>query len=61
MTGAAAAVWGYISELERTMFVGEASADQRRFFTHMLTLQNIAFETLKPGHTYAQVNDAVHA
>ncbi len=33
VTGAGAAVWGYISELERTMFMGEPSAEQRTFFS----------------------------
>jgi len=61
VTGAGAAVWGYISELERTMFVGEANAEQRRFFQHMLNLQDIAFEALKPGRTCAQVDEAVRA
>ena len=61
VTGAGAAVWGYISELERTMFVGEANVDQRRYFTHMLNLQDIAFEALKPGCTCAQVDEAVRA
>ncbi|MGY2893862.1 M24 family metallopeptidase [Deinococcus sp. UYEF24] len=61
VTGAGAAVWGYISELERTMFVGEANAEQRRFFGHMLNLQDIAFEALEPGHTCAQVDEAVRA
>ncbi|WP_161880721.1 M24 family metallopeptidase [Deinococcus alpinitundrae] len=61
VTGAGAAVWGYISELERTMFVGEASAEQRRFFQHMLNMQDIAFEALKPGATCASVDAAVRA
>ena len=30
VTGAAGRVWGYVSELERTMFVGEPSPEQRR-------------------------------
>ncbi|WP_420593873.1 M24 family metallopeptidase [Deinococcus sp.] len=61
VTGAGAAVWGYISELERTMFVGEASAEQRTFFQHMLNLQDIAFAALKPGATCASVDQAVRA
>ena len=61
VTGAGAAVWGYISELERTMVVGEASAEQRRYFQHMLNMQDIAFEALRPGKTCASVDEAVRA
>ncbi|ULH13887.1 Xaa-Pro peptidase family protein (plasmid) [Deinococcus sp. KNUC1210] len=61
VTGAGAAVWGYISELERTMFVGKVSAEQQRYFQHMLNLQDIAFEALKPGKTCASVDEAVRA
>lgn len=61
VTGAGAAVWGYISELERTMFVGEASAEQQRYFQHMLNMQDIAFEALRPGKTCASVDEAVRA
>ncbi|WP_309570305.1 Xaa-Pro peptidase family protein [Deinococcus sp.] len=61
VTGAGAGVGGYISELERTMFMGEPSAEQRRFFGHMLNLQDIAFEALRPGATCASVDVAVQA
>ncbi|WP_425148704.1 M24 family metallopeptidase [Deinococcus sp.] len=61
VTGAGAAVWGYVSELERTMFLGEPGAEQRRFFGHMLNLQDVAFEALKPGATCASVDEAVRA
>src|SRR5262249_34381446 len=33
VTGASAPVWGYLSELERTMVIGEPSADQERMFS----------------------------
>ncbi|GAK13111.1 X-Pro dipeptidase [Geomicrobium sp. JCM 19039] len=46
---AAAHVWGYISELERTMFVEEVSKEQERYFNHMKTAQEIAFDAIKPG------------
>jgi Xaa-Pro dipeptidase len=59
VTGAGADVWGYLSELERTMFVGEPSALQRRYFEHMLNLQDIAFEAMKPGVRCADVDRAV--
>lgn len=61
VTGAGAAIWGYLSELERTMFVGEANQQQRLFFGHMLNLQDVAFEALRPGRTCAQVDQAVRA
>lgn len=61
VTGAGAAVWGYISELERTMFVGEASDRQQLFFRHMLNVQDIAFDALRPGRTCADVDTAVRA
>jgi len=49
VTGAAADIYGYHSELERTMFVGEPSAEQRRFFELMLCAQDLAIATIKPG------------
>ena len=49
VTGASAPVWGYLSELERTMFVGEPSPEQRRMFEHMVALQDVAFDAIRPG------------
>lgn len=49
VTGASAAIWGYVSELERTMILGSPSDDQKRMFDHMLNLQTIAMEALEPG------------
>ena len=46
---AACDVWGYKSELERTMFIGEASKEQEKYFNHMLQAQEIAFDSIKPG------------
>ena len=40
VTGASAPVWGYLSELERTMFLGEPSPEQEQMFGHMLELQD---------------------
>jgi len=59
VTGAGAGVYGYLSELERTMFIGEPSAEQRGYFEHMLNLQDLAFEQLRPGATCASVDEAV--
>ena len=61
VTGANAPMWGYNSEVERTMVIGEASADQKRFFAHMLAVQEIALEALKPGVTCSAVDRAVRA
>jgi len=61
VTGAAAPVWGYLSELERTMVLGEPTADQARFFGHMKAAQEVAFEAIRPGVRCADVDRAVHA
>ncbi len=61
VTGATAPVWGYHSELERTMIVGEPTPEQRRMFEHMLALQQTAFEAMKPGVRCADVDRAVRA
>jgi Xaa-Pro dipeptidase len=61
VTGASAPVWGYLSELERTMVIGEPSAEQRRMFDHMVALQDTAFEAIKPGRKCSDVDRAVRA
>jgi Xaa-Pro dipeptidase len=61
VSGAAAAMWGYTSELERTMLMGPPSDDQKRMFEHMLALQTLAIETIQPGIPCAQVDQAVRA
>jgi len=59
VTGAAAAMWGYQAELERTLIIGPPSDEQHRFFGHMAALQEVAFEALKPGATCSNVDMAV--
>ena len=59
VTGAGAPVWGYLSELERTMVIGEPSAEQRRLFGHMKALQETAFEAIRPGALCSDVDKAV--
>ena len=59
VTGASAPVWGYLSELERTMVIGEPSADQERMFGHMKAVQEVAFEAIKPGALCSHVDKAV--
>jgi Xaa-Pro dipeptidase len=61
VTGATAPVWGYLSELERTMVIGEPAAEQRVLFDHMVALQDIAFEAIKPGALCSDVDRAVRA
>lgn len=61
VTGAGAPVWGYHSELERTMIIGPATDDQQRMFDHMVALQDTAFAAIKPGSTCADVDRAVRA
>jgi Xaa-Pro dipeptidase len=61
VTGASAPVWGYLSELERTMFLGEPSPEQERMFEHMLALQEAAFEAIRPGARCSDVDTAVRA
>jgi Xaa-Pro aminopeptidase len=61
VTGAACPVWGYNSELERTMFVGEPNQRQQELFQHMLTAQEIALAAIKPGVRCADVDKAVRA
>jgi Xaa-Pro dipeptidase len=61
VTGATAPVWGYHSELERTMVIGEPSEEQRRLFEHMVALQDVAFEAIRPGARCSDVDRAVRA
>jgi Xaa-Pro aminopeptidase len=61
VTGASAPVWGYLSELERTMVIGEPSAEQREMFEHMVALQDTALDTIKPGVRCSDVDRAVRA
>ncbi len=61
VSGAAAAMWGYTSELERTMLMGPATDQQKRMFEHMLALQTLAIEAIQPGEPCAHVDQAVRA
>jgi Xaa-Pro aminopeptidase len=61
VTGASAPVWGYLSELERTMFVGDPTGEQERMFTHMVELQDIAFDAIRPGRPCSDVDTAVRS
>ena len=60
VTGATAPVWGYLSEIERTMFVGEPNAEQVRLFGLMKEAQEVAFAAMRPGNSCADVDGAVN-
>ncbi|MEM7734567.1 MAG: Xaa-Pro peptidase family protein [Deinococcota bacterium] len=59
VTGASCPMFGYYSELERTMFMGEPSSEQRRLFDHMLALQDLAIAACVVGKPCASVDQAV--
>ncbi|MFD1037528.1 M24 family metallopeptidase [Virgibacillus byunsanensis] len=59
VTWGAADVWGYQSELERTMFVKEVSPEQEKYFNLMYEAQEIAFKNIKPGATTSSVDEEV--
>lgn len=59
VTGASAPVWGYLSELERTMVIGDPSPEQERMFSHMKALQETAFAAIRPGSPCSDVDMAV--
>jgi len=61
VTGASAPVWGYLSELERTMLLGEPTPEQERMFAHMVALQDVAFAAIRPGRPCSEVDGAVRA
>lgn len=52
-------VGSYTTELERTMFVGEPSQEQRDYFAIMAEGQDIAIDLIEPGVKYAAVEEAV--
>jgi Xaa-Pro aminopeptidase len=60
-SGASSWVWGYQTELERTFIIGTPTEEQTRLFNHMVNLQDVAMETMKPGVKCSDVDKAVHA
>ena len=60
VTGATANVGGYLSELERTMFLGEPTDEQADYFAIMLEAQTIGIEESGPGVPCSHVDQAVH-
>jgi len=59
VTGAASEVGGYLSELERTMLLGDPTAEHARYFALMVAAQDLAFDAIRPGRTCADVDRAV--
>ncbi|MCK4848781.1 MAG: aminopeptidase P family protein, partial [Candidatus Heimdallarchaeota archaeon] len=58
VTGASANIAGYLSELERTMFMGEPSKKQRGYYGIMMKSQQAAFDAFKPGIPVSEVDRA---
>lgn len=56
-----APVWGYGSELERSMVLGKPTDDQRRLFDHMVELQDIAIAAFATAKRCCDVDIAVRA
>jgi Xaa-Pro aminopeptidase len=61
VTGAGCPMWGYNSELERTMIVGEPTVEQKTFFAWMKGAQETAFNAMRPGVKCCAVDNAVRA
>ncbi|WP_455139833.1 M24 family metallopeptidase [Candidatus Hodarchaeum mangrovi] len=58
VTGASGNVAGYLSELERTMFLGEPNQKQKDYFWIMLKAQSAAIEELRPYNPLSKVDQA---
>jgi Xaa-Pro aminopeptidase len=61
VTGAGCAMWGYHSELERTMIIGTPSDEQRKFFGYAKEAQEVAFAQMRAGVKCSAVDKAVRA
>jgi Xaa-Pro aminopeptidase len=59
VTETSAPIWGYNAELERAMIIGPPTEEMRRLFDHTVAAQQVAFATLRPGVTCADVDGAV--
>lgn len=54
-------VGGYVTELERTLIVGEPSDDQYHYFEIMRESQEIAIDAISPGVEYSAIEEEVIA
>ena len=59
VTETSAPIWGYNAELERAMIIGAPTDEMRRLFDHTVAAQQVAFDSLRPGVTCADVDNAV--
>jgi Xaa-Pro dipeptidase len=59
VTGASAAMWGYNSELERTMIIGTPTPEQTAMFDHMMKAQETAIDAMGPGVKCSDVDTPV--
>lgn len=59
VTGAGCPMWGYHSELERTMIIGKPTDDQKKFFDWMMEAQQTAIDAMKPGVKCSEVDRQV--
>ena len=55
-SGASANIYGYASELERVLFVGEPSPEQVRFYELAVQAQDVAIATIRPGKRCCDVD-----
>jgi Xaa-Pro dipeptidase len=59
VTETSAPIWGYNAELERAMIIGRPTDEMRRLFDHVVAVQRVAFDAIRPGVTCADVDGAV--
>lgn len=59
VTGASSYVGGYLSELERTLIIGEPTQKQKNYFRLMKEAQEVAFETIEAGIKCSKVDKRV--
>jgi Xaa-Pro aminopeptidase len=59
VTETGAPICGYNAELERALVIGPPTDEMRRLFDHTVAAQQVAFDTLRPGVTCAEVDRAV--
>ncbi len=59
VTETSAPIWRYNAELERALVIGTPTDEMRRLFDHMVAAQQVAFASLRPGVTCADVDNTV--
>jgi Xaa-Pro aminopeptidase len=56
VSGAGAIIWGYHSELERTMIIDKPNDKQKYYFSMMCTLQELALNSMRPGVLCSEID-----